>query len=74
MAENMSDIDTDHRDYPICPHCGHEHRDLSEFFRPGFDGDGDTEETQCDACDKGMRITMHVEYSLSTEKEKEDER
>ena len=70
----MDDIDTNRRYFPTCPHCGHEHRDLSEFFRSDFDCDGDTEETQCDACDRAMIVTMHIEYSFSTTTKKEEER
>jgi hypothetical protein len=70
----MTDIDTDHCDYPTCPHCGHEHEETWEFFSLDFDNDGDTMETQCDVCDKAMIVTMHIEYSFSTTTKKEEER
>ncbi len=42
------DHDTEHRDFPVCPHCGHEDRNGWDAFRDG----SSIEEVDCPECDR----------------------
>lgn len=58
-------MDTQHRDYPICPHCGHEHKDAWEWeFGPGLEGDT---ETECGECDKPFFVARHATITYTTQ-------
>ena len=48
----------------ICPHCEHKFSDSWEFS----DGmlDGDTEEIECENCDKKFTFNFHLEIRYST--------
>ena len=61
-------FDTAWTDNPVCPHCGDEEEDWSEY--DGLRGDGSEIETDCGSCEKPFRITMSVSYSFFTEKPK----
>jgi len=59
----MSDllrVDTEHRDFPICPKCGREDRDAWEI---DLDGDG---ETDCRGCGYTMLISRHCSITYTT--------
>jgi transcription elongation factor Elf1 len=60
----MSTIDTEHRDAPTCPHCGHEHE---ESFEWRFDGQGCRPESACDSCGQLFHCYQHVTITYSTE-------
>jgi hypothetical protein len=58
--------DTEHRDEPICPYCGHAEKDAWEInFGPGLEGDG---ETDCGECGKAYWISRHATITYSTKK------
>ncbi len=48
QATNKMDHDTEHRDFPVCPHCGHEDRNGWDAFRDG----SSIEEVDCPECDR----------------------
>lgn len=58
---DMSDIEHEYTSDPVCPHCGHKHRDAWEW---DSDGSGQTE---CGECEKPFfweRIVT-IEYTTS---------
>lgn len=60
-----SEIDTVMMDDPICPHCGHRHRDAWEWnFGPGLDGESNGRE--CDECGESFDCERHVTVSYTT--------
>ena len=49
---------------PVCPHCGHKHRDAWDL---SFDGGAEGEcEIECGECGKDYIISRHVSVSYST--------
>lgn len=51
--------------FPVCPHCGHSHRDAWEWnFGPGLEGEKSRE---CDECGKPFKCRREVEISYTTE-------
>lgn len=52
----------DHRERPICPHCGHHDRDAWEidFSR------NETKTVACNSCGKDYRVTQHLSVTYST--------
>lgn len=60
----MSEFDTKHRKYPICPHCWHVHEDAYELEMSG----GDCIEEDCWNCGKKIQIACHVSVTYSTKK------
>jgi hypothetical protein len=61
----MSD-DTQFTDEPVCPYCGHVHRDAWEInFGPGLEGDTDI---WCGECGEQMHCSRSVAVSYSTSK------
>jgi hypothetical protein len=61
-------IDTEHRDLPICPHCGHEHKEAWDWGFPGAEG---CIETWCESCGKEMIVSKSVTITYTTTKPKE---
>lgn len=58
--------DTEHRDDPICPYCGHVERDAWEIdLGPGIEGDG---ESDCVECGNTYLISRHATITYSTKK------
>ncbi len=58
-------IDTLGTDHPICPWCGHLHRDAFEWRMR----DGDEEDTgECDSCGKPFVTTRNVTVTYDTRK------
>ena len=55
-------VDTEHRDFPICPKCGHEEFDAWEIHL-GLCGDG---ETDCGSCGYTMLISRHCSITYTT--------
>ena len=53
-------IDTEWTDAPVCPHCGHEHRDWWEWLD---DEDG---EHDCDNCGRVFRWSQYIRIKFST--------
>jgi len=51
-------------DKPVCPHCGHEHHDVWEWFRLGQE----CATHECDNCGREFDCSQHVEVSYSTSK------
>ncbi len=47
-------------DFPICPHCGCEYRDTTEFY--------ESEDFVCDECGREMHIEVAYEVSYMTTK------
>jgi predicted RNA-binding Zn-ribbon protein involved in translation (DUF1610 family) len=61
----MSTIDTEHRDAPICPHCGHEHTNAPQWeFGYPLENRLDT---SCEACGADIHVTKHTTITYSTE-------
>lgn len=56
-----AEIDHEYTDYPVCPHCGHEHTDWE------CHGDGEEEDVRCESCDELMDVStnMWIIYSTS---------
>jgi hypothetical protein len=49
---------------PVCPHCGHVHRDAWEWnFGPGLEG---TREVDCDSCGGAFSCEREVTVYYST--------
>jgi hypothetical protein len=48
----------------VCPHCGHEDRDSSEW-NGGDEGDG---EEECGECERAFIVSRHISVSYSTRK------
>lgn len=59
--------DTTHTEFPVCPHCGHEHLDAWEWdLGPGIDGEG---EHDCGACERPFFVTRHAHITYTTKPE-----
>ena len=58
----MSDYDTDFTDYPVCPHCGYEHRDWE------CHGDGEQDDCECESCGESMDVSTSLSISYTTTK------
>lgn len=59
-------IDTEHRDNPICPYCGHLRKDAWEInFGPGIEG---WNEITCGNCEKEYFVERHCTVTYSTRK------
>jgi hypothetical protein len=56
MAEN-----TYSRRGVVCPHCEHLHKDSWEMFP---NGEADIE-TECEACEKPMFVSLHISHSYT---------
>jgi hypothetical protein len=56
-------MDTEHRDKPICPHCGYEETDAWEMDFGGLEG---CEEFECGMCSEPFFCTKSVTISYST--------
>ena len=51
--------------HPVCPHCGHKHRDAWEWnFGSGLDGD--SEGRDCDSCGGSFDCERVVDVSYTT--------
>lgn len=48
----MGEIDHEWTSFPVCPHCGHEHRDAWEW--------GDDDHHECGVCERPFRAVRHV--------------
>lgn len=59
-----SNFDTEDRDAPVCPHCGHTETDAWELDF-GTVVEGDTEMC-CASCGKAMFVSRHVTVSYTT--------
>ena len=60
-----STFDLDHRDYPVCPHCGNEHRDAWEWdFGPGVEGEC---VTWCHSCGGEMSVSKMVTITYTSQ-------
>ena len=58
------EIDTEHRDWPVCPYCGHVHDDAWEWnFGPGLEGDT---EVECHHCNRTFYVERCVTVTYST--------
>ena len=57
------DIDHEHTNLPVCPHCG---KEVEDTFELGFDGDEGEVEVECYGCKKEFIITQHIRVSYST--------
>jgi len=55
----MNWIDHEWTSFPVCPHCGHEHRDAWEW------GD-DNEDSECESCDRIFHAYRHVDITWDT--------
>ena len=58
------EIDCEGTDEVVCPHCGHEHSDSSEFF-----GRHEDAEVECSECEKWFWVTRDVSVSYTSRKE-----
>jgi hypothetical protein len=47
-----------------CPYCGWEDTDSWES---GLDSDGDNTEINCSECEKKFTVTLHIDYSYSSD-------
>lgn len=57
--------DTAFTDEIVCPWCGHEHDDLTDFYPR----EGElSAENECEGCGKPFRYTMDVSISWTTQK------
>jgi hypothetical protein len=56
--------DTEHRDYPTCPHCGTEEEDWTELS--GLNRDGDSVLAECCSCGRSYSVTIYVTPTFST--------
>ena len=61
-------IDTEYQDFPRCPHCGHDHMDVCDWFNDTFDRDGHTTEAECDRCGKQFEVELHLSYNFTSQK------
>ena len=55
--------DAEHREFPTCPHCGHEYRDGWECFTDHVE---DTE-IQCPKCEREYSCTVHTTITYSSQ-------
>ena len=67
-------IDTEYQDYPRCPHCGHDHVDVCDWFSELFGEDGDRTEADCERCGKAFDTELHVSYNYTSRKRATDGR
>jgi len=57
-------MDTEYTDFPICPHCGHRHRDVWEWdFGAGIEGATDKD---CDQCNKPFFVAKFARITYTT--------
>jgi uncharacterized Zn-finger protein len=61
MSDSIDHVATSE---PVCPHCGDEFFDAWELFYPDK---GDTEEVDCEACNKPYKITVEYTATYTTE-------
>jgi diadenosine tetraphosphatase ApaH/serine/threonine PP2A family protein phosphatase len=62
----MPDLDLKYNREPVCPHCGHVHRDAWEWdFGPGG---GSDIEIECYACGLVFFVSRNVEVTYTTAK------
>ena len=65
-AERETMTDTVLQPWPVCPRCGHKHRDAWEWsLGPGLDGSG---EHDCDECGNTFHVerVVTVDYTTAT--------
>ena len=63
-------MDTEYTEAPVCPHCGHNHRDAWEWdFGAGYEGDT---EVECDMCDEPFQVFRDARITYTTKPLKED--
>ena len=55
----------DHRDYPTCPHCGTEERELCDVLGPGV-GDGSVNDMECESCGREFRFRVAVTWTFQS--------
>jgi DNA-directed RNA polymerase subunit RPC12/RpoP len=55
--DNGKEYDTDNRDCIVCPHCGHEHTDTTDY---------DSGEYDCQECGKAFVLTAEISVSYTT--------
>jgi transposase-like protein len=56
-------IDTTHTVWPVCPHCGHVHKDAWEWRPNSLEFDDDW---QCERCDKTFMLSRHTSITYTT--------
>jgi transcription elongation factor Elf1 len=62
------ELDCWHERDPRCPHCGHVMDDTCDLFGTHFEHDGHTTEVECGRCERSFTITLHVEFTYTTER------
>ena len=60
-------MDLDNREFPTCPHCGHEEELWWELMDDSI-GDGDEMEYECERCGGNVTVQVHIRYSFTTVK------
>jgi len=60
----MTDIDHEHTQEIVCPHCGHEHCDSYETSK---NEDGSSGKMECDECGKVFTWECRVSVTYCTE-------
>ena len=66
-----AEFETQYEREPVCPHCGHKHRDSWEWdFGDGMEGEATFE---CESCEKEFVCSKTVQISYSTQKVKTNE-
>lgn len=64
IMSNPEEIDHEHTDQIVCPHCGHEERDSWQHFEGR-----NTVQIDCEACRKTFTATEYTETTYTTFKE-----
>lgn len=66
VMPELDPLDLRHNPEPVCPHCGHKHRDAWEWnFGPGIEGDT---EYECNECGETFAVSRCVEITYNTSK------
>ena len=64
----MPKFNTSHREWITCPHCGNE-EDTEASYEVQDSLQGlDSTNLECTCCNKPFIVTLHVEYTWSSEK------
>lgn len=61
MRETNSSIYHRYTEWIVCPHCGYEHRDTTDY--------GDSGSFDCESCDKPFKFEAIYAITYNTEKE-----
>lgn len=61
------ELDCRHEPAPRCPFCGYIRDGMPCWQLSRLRDDDDTTEVDCDNCERPYKVTLHIEYTYTTE-------